>query len=155
MPAFMYTTREQVFTAFFNLASSATGFASSNVSRKFVHWDQVVGAGQMPFMTMLEFGEQRIRQTDGTPIIKLYPKVLIYTVTGDPTVVPGVQMNNLLDALDLAVRAVNSDIMENRQTLGGLVYDCYPLGRTFVDAGDVDGKGVAVVPFEILLPWFV
>ena len=29
---------------------------------------------------------------------------------------------------------------------------CYPLGPVFVDTGDTDGKAVAAIPFQILVP---
>jgi hypothetical protein len=119
-----------------------------------VHWDQV-NVPQMPYLTMIHTGEKRVRQEDGTPVLTLLYHVLIYTAAGlDPNVIPETQMNNQLDALDQAVKAIGSDIGENRQTLGGLVYKCSPLGPVFVDPGDTDGKGVAAVPFEILLAWY-
>ncbi len=147
-----WTTREQIGLAFWNLASAARGFHAS--SRKFVHWDQVSGADQLPFMTLLKTGEQRIRQEDGTPAIKFEYHLFVYAMTGDPTVVPETQMNDLLDAVDVAVQATGADIGQNRQTLGGLVWYCQARGRVFVDSGDTDGKGVAAIPFEILTPWF-
>lgn len=145
------TTREQVASAFWALVSGTSGFTGS--SRRFRHWDQVAGA-ELPFLTMIRTGEDRIRQSDGTPVIKFTYNVFIYTMTGDLSVVPETAMNGLLDALDQAVKAAGSDIMENRQTLGGLVYWCQPRGHVFVDAGETDGKGVSAVPFEILMPWF-
>ena len=146
-----WTTREQIGLAFWNLVSSTPGFMMT--SRKFIHWDQVTSAAQLPFMTLLKTGEQRIRESDGTPAIKIEYHVFVYLMTGDPTVVPETAINNLLDNLDVTVQASGSDIMQNRQTLGGLVWYCQPRGRVFVDPGDTDGKGVAAVPFEILTPW--
>ena len=146
-------TREQIGVAFWNLVSAAEGFSAT--SRKFIHWDQVNDGDQLPFMTMVKTGEMRIRQEDGTPSIKFFYHVLAYMMTGDPSVVPEIMMNGLLDNMDQAVKATGSDIMQNRQTLGGLVWNVTPLGRVFVDNGDTDGKGVAAVPFEILAPWFV
>lgn len=150
-----WTYRETIGAAFWKLVSLTPGFALPNTSRKFKHWDQVNGPGQFPFLTNLKTGEQRIRQTDGTPALKLFYHVFIYTMAGDLSVIPEMDMNALQDSLDKAVQATGSDLMENRQTLGGLVYYCYPVGRTFVDTGDVDGKGVAMTPFELLAPWFV
>lgn len=152
MSGMPWTTREQIGAAFWNLVSVAPGFRAS--SRRFVHWDQVSGADQLPFMTLIKTGEQRVRQDDGTAVIHLFYHLLVYTMAGDPTVASETQMNDLLDAVDQAVQPTGTD-MQGRQTLGGLVYWCQPRGRVFVDAGDTDGKGVAAVPFEILAPWFV
>lgn len=148
-----WTSRETIGAAFWKLVSATPGFSLSNMSRKFRHWDQVNGVGQLPFLTNLKTGEQRIRQENGTPAIKFFYHVFVYTMAGDQVATPETSMNDLLDALDAAVQARGSDVMENRQTLGGLVWYCNPLGRAFVDCGDVDGKGVAMVPFEILTPW--
>jgi hypothetical protein len=62
-------------------------------------------------------------------------------------------MNTLLDAIDAAVAPIGADAVNgNRQTLGGLVSHCYALGPVFVDTGDIDGKAVAAIPFQILVP---
>lgn len=143
--------REQVGVALWTLVSRTQGITAS--SRRFVHWDQVAG-GQLPFLTILKMNEERIRQADGTPAIKFFYHVFVYAMTGDATIIPETQANQLLDYLDEAVKATISDIGENRQTLGGLVWYCQPRGRVFVDTGDVDGKAVMAVPFEILMPWF-
>ena len=147
-----WTTRVQIETAFWNLVMTAQGFAQN--SPRFVHWDQVTSGTQLPYLTKLKTGEERIRQTDGTPAIKFFYHVFVYTMTGQLGTDPEPAMNNLLDAVDYAVMASGSDQFENRQTLGGLVYWCQPRGRVFVDAGETDGKGVSAIPFEILAPWF-
>ncbi len=62
-------------------------------------------------------------------------------------------MNALLDAIDVAVAPSGADALAgNKQTLGGLVSHCYPLGPVFIDTGDTDGKAVAAIPFQILCP---
>ena len=71
----------------------------------------------------------------------------------DPEDVPDTAMNALLDAIDAAVLPRGADALAgNRQTLGGLVAHCYPFGPVFVDTGDIDGKAVAAIPFQILVP---
>lgn len=146
------TTREQIAVALFNLVEAAADFAAT--SRRFVHWDNVDGT-QMPFLTMLKTGERRERQDEGLPVLVLEYHVFVYMSAGmDPTDVPDTAMNALLDAIDGAVKPAGADLLTNRQTLGGLVSHCYPLGSVFVDNGDVDGKGVAGIPFEILTAWY-
>jgi len=62
-------------------------------------------------------------------------------------------MNSLLDAIDTAIAPAGADALGgNRQTLGGLVSHCYPFGPVFIDTGDIDGKAVAAIPFQILVP---
>jgi len=148
MPA---VTREQISAAFFALVAGAADFTAT--SRRFVHWDQV-NETQMPFLTMLKTGEARARQSEGLPSLTITAHVFIYMSAGmDPEDVPDTAMNALLDALDAAVAPGGADALNgNKQTLGGLVSHCYPLGPVFVDTGDIDGKAVAAIPFQILVP---
>ena len=144
-------TREQISVAFFDLIARAAGFTAT--SRRFVHWDQV-NETQMPFLTMLKTGEQRARQSEGLPTLTINAHVFVYLTAGmDPEDVPDTAMNALLDAIDAAVKPSGADAVNgNKQTLGGLVSHCYPFGPVFIDTGDVDGKAVAAIPFQILVP---
>lgn len=147
------TTREQIAAALFDLVEGAADFNGS--SRRFQHWDKVNGS-KMPYLTMLKTGERRERQDEGLPILVLQYHVFIYLSAGmDPDDVPDTAMNAMLDAIDQAVQPTGGDALNgNKQTLGGLVSHCYPLGEAFVDTGDVDGKGLAAIPFEIMTPWY-
>jgi hypothetical protein len=144
-------SREQVSVAFFDLIKSAADFTAT--SRRFVHWDQV-NETQMPFLTMPKTGEQRGRQSEGLPALTINAHVFVYLSAGlDPEDVPDTAMNTVLDAIDAAVAPSGADALGgNKQTLGGLVAHCYPLGPVFIDTGDVDGKAVAAIPFQILVP---
>ena len=146
-------TRENISVAFFDLIAAAAAFTAT--SRRFVHWDQV-NETQLPFLTMLKTGEVRERQDEGLPTLKITAHVFVYTSAGmDPDDVPDTAMNALLDAIDAAVTPTGADALNgNKQTLGGLVSHCYPLGPVFIDTGDVDGKGVAAIPFQIFAPWY-
>jgi hypothetical protein len=148
MPAI---TREQISVAFFGLIVGAANFVAT--SRRFVHWDQV-NETQMPFLTMLKSGEIRGRQSEGLPTLTINAHVFLYLSAGmDPEDTPDTAMNALLDAIDTAVAPSGADAINgNRQTLGGLVAHCFPFGPVFVDTGDVDGKAVAAIPFQILVP---
>jgi len=148
MPAI---TREQISVAFFDLIKSAADFTAT--SRRFVHWDQV-NETQMPFLTMLKTGEQRGRQTEGLPTLTINTHVFVYLSAGmDAEDVPDTAMNAVLDAIGAAVAPSGADALNgNKQTLGGLVAHCYPFGPVFVDTGDIDGKAVAAIPFQILVP---
>jgi hypothetical protein len=144
-------TREQISVAFFNLIKSAASFTAS--SRRFVHWDQV-NETQMPYLTMLKTGETRGRQNEGLPTLTINAHVFAYLSAGmDPEDTPDTTMNALLDAIDTVVAPGGADALNgNKQTLGGLVAHCYPFGPVFVDTGDIDGKAVAAIPFQILVP---
>jgi hypothetical protein len=144
-------TREQISAVFFNLIAGAADFTAT--SRRFVHWDQV-NETQMPFLTVLKTGEVRARQAEGLPVLTINTHVFVYLSAGmDPEDVPDTAMNAVLDAIDAAVVPSGADALNgNKQTLGGLVSHCYPLGPIFIDTGDIDGKAVAAIPFQILVP---
>jgi len=148
MPA---VTREQISAAFFNLIAGAASFTAT--SRRFVHWDQV-NETQMPFLTMLKTAELRGRQSEGLPTLTINAHVFVYLSAGmDPEDTPDTAMNTLLDAIDVAIKPSGADALNgNKQTLGGLVSHCYPFGPVFIDTGDIDGKAVAAIPFQILVP---
>ena len=144
-------TREQIATALFDLVEGAADFTAS--SRRFIPWGDV-NETQMPFLTMLKTGEVRGRQAEGLPALTINAHVFVYLSAGmDPKDVPDTAMNTVLDAIDAAVAPSGADALNgNKQTLGGLVSHCYPLGPVFVDTGDIDGKAVAAIPFQILVP---
>jgi len=148
MPAI---SREHISVAFFDLIAGAADFTAT--SRRFVHWDQV-NETQMPFLTLLKTGEVRGRLNEGLPTLTINAHVFIYMSAGmDPADTPDTAMNALLDAIDAAVAPTGADALgRNRQTLGGLVSHCYPFGPVFIDTGDIDGKAVAAIPFQILVP---
>jgi hypothetical protein len=147
------TQRSQAVNALWALAVQTAGIIGS--SQRFISWDNV--SSNLPFMTMLRAaeGETRERQDEGLPILRMFYNVFVYTLAPQANdVFPDANMNALLDALDQAVKPVGFDLINgNKQTLGGLVSHCYPLGRSFIDPGETDGKGVAAVTFEMMLPW--
>ena len=144
-------SREQISVAFFGLIAGAANFTAT--SRRFVHWDQV-NETQMPFLTMLKTAELRGRQSEGLPTLTINAHVFVYLSAGmDPEDTPDTAMNTLLDAIDVAIKPSGADALNgNKQTLGGLVSHCYPFGPVFIDTGDIDGKAVAAIPFQILVP---
>lgn len=147
----MVCAREKILVAFFDLIRGASDFAAT--SRRFVHWDQV-NETQMPFLTMLKTGEVRGRQNEGLSTLTINTHVFVYLSAGmDPDETPDTAMNALLDAIDAIVAPSGADALAgNKQTLGGLVAHCYPFGQVFIDTGDIDGKAVAAIPFQILVP---
>jgi hypothetical protein len=79
-------------------------------------------------------------------------EVWIYSKAGEnPDLAPEMALNNLLDAVQNSVFAVD-DRMRNRCTLGGLVEWCRIVGTIEKSPGDLDGQAIAVAPVEILVP---
>jgi hypothetical protein len=78
-------------------------------------------------------------------------EVWLYSKAGqNPDAVPGIALNNMADALDVALAP--SDMITGRQTLGGLVQHCWIEGHSEFDPGDLDGQAKAVIPIRILVP---
>lgn len=142
----MSATREQVFTALFNLVSTSASFATA--SRRLKLWTDL-GSGDKPAIFVAERGDNYVRHGgDAMPAIVTYEAdIFIYTDAGkDQGIVPATALNNLLDAVDAAL-APN---WTGRQTLGGLVSHCWIEGKIMKDPGDLDGDGLAIIPVKIL-----
>lgn len=75
----------------------------------------------------------------------------IYANSGkDPEAVPVILLNNLLDAIQTGFAP--DDPMQQRFTLGGLVFWCRISGKVTKSPGDIDGQAIAIVPVEITVP---
>lgn len=147
----MTVTREQVSEALFDLLK--TSYVYPVASRRFLSWDNV-GSSAKPALFMLEYEESHIRNRQPTPANRtLMVEVLIFISEGlDPNTIPIIKLNSLIDAIDPVSGGVlkPDDILQNRQTLGGLVYDCYIEGTILKVPGDVDGQGMATIPIKIV-----
>ncbi len=149
------TMREQIGDALFALVEKAV--AAEKSSRRFVRWDQVA-LTDMPFLTILKREEGREHQNDGLPILRMsYLMFVYFSVALDQgsSVIPEIQTNGYLDAIDTAMKPFGADLINgNRNSLGGLVTHCYLTGQTLVDTGELDGIGLVAPKIEVLLPWY-
>lgn len=147
----MTVTREQVSEALFDLLKSSYVYPVSR--RRFLSWDDVASS-EKPALFMLEHQETHARNRQPTPANRtLMVDVLIFISEGlDPNTIPIITLNNLIDAIDPVSRGVlkPDDILQNRQTLGGLVYDCYIEGTIDKVPGDVDGQGMVTIPIKVI-----
>jgi hypothetical protein len=147
----MTTTREQAAQALFNLLASS--YAYPVASRRFMSWDGVASS-QKPALFLLEYSETHTRTHQPTPARRvLMTQALIFIANGlDPEAVPITNLNNLIDLIDPVSGGVlkPDDIWQNRQTLGGIVYDCYIEGTITKVPGDIDGQGMATIPIKII-----
>ncbi len=145
------TTREQAAAALFTLLSSAYAFQVT--SRRFKSWD-AISSSQKPALFMLEHTEEHIRAKSQTPARRtLMCEALIFIADGkDPNVIPSTTVNNIIDSIDPVSSGVlkPDDIPSFRQTLGGLVYDCFIEGKIARVPGDVDGQGMITIPIKII-----
>lgn len=75
--------------------------------------------------------------------------VVYIDVGSDENGIPDAVLNPLQDAID---GALAPDDPQGRCTLGGLVASCRISGEVTNAPGDVTGKGLAIIPIDILLP---
>ena len=158
-------TREQVGTALLNLLLTASfitvnsqGQAINFVTsgRRLRFWDQVNGSA-MPALFLTELKENHVRQELQTPAVRtIMYHAFIYINDGantSPLVTPITTLNNILDAIDPITGGVlKPQVMSGKQTLGGLVFDCYIEGEPEKVPGDLDGQGLMTIPIKVILP---
>ena len=145
----MTVTRESVLTALFTLLQTASGFNS--YSRRFKMWNQVKGP-DMPALLLCEKPEQAARGKELRPAIRtLNAEIWIYINTGkDQNTIPATTLNNLIDVIDPVTGGVLAPGPMAKQTLGGLITDCYIDGEITKVPGDLDGEGMALIPIKII-----
>lgn len=139
--------RKQIAQALFDLLKTASVFKSS--SRRMKLWADVP-ASERPALYMHESAETYDNAEDFNPGSRTMRfKAFVYTNASDSPAAPVDQLNDILEAFETAL-APNP--LTGLQTLGGVVTHARINGEILKDAGDLDGDGVLVVPFEILLP---
>ncbi len=153
MPA---VTREQIFLALFNLVTTVQVGTPPAVpwktkSRKLKLWNEVP-VELRPAIFMAERTQQYYGAERPVPPKRTYNVMLfIYTNAKNATDANSGSaiLNPLLDAIDDALKP---SPMTMRNDLGGLVNHCYIDGDVFVDPGDIDGDGLAIIPIKIVVP---
>lgn len=145
----MTVTREQVAEALFTLLKSSYAYPTS--SRRFRTFDDIAQV-QKPALYLVEHEEGHVRGKQLVPAIRtLAVDAYLFISTGmDPNTVPITTLNNLIDAIDPVSGGVLAPNDHGRQTLGGLVTDCYIEGTITKVPGDLDGQGVAIIPIKVI-----
>lgn len=138
--------RESVYQAIFALAAAIPGLVTA--SRKIRHWADVAPAEQPAL-----FQVQKLESIE--PVPGLPPKhrfavdLYLYANSSDPGIAPSSILNPLIDALEAALAP---DLVDGRQTLGGLVEHAWISPRIETDEGVLGDQTVVIVPVEILVP---
>lgn len=154
-------TREQIMTALLALLSpvQAQGVPFKTSGRR-LRDPENVGSQDRPALFLVEHLDNWER-----PAINLPPKrimtvwAIIYTdiatITGDPTspvneqIIPSTQINYFIEGIETALAPDTPSL--NRNTLGGLVFNCMLDGEGIRAAGDTTGKSLAALPIKIML----
>lgn len=150
----MTTTRKAIAAALLKQLTSGGQFIA--MGRRDNRPEQAASPGK-PGLFLLKPREAYSYGTDerGMPPVRdLQFQALIYTDVGtDPAAVPADLLDDLLDALDGLLAPGGQDQLVNggRQTLGGIVYDCRIEGDIELAPGDVQGKGMLLVPLRVIV----
>lgn len=140
----MTSRREQIYSALFALASGAANFATA--TRRIKDYADVDQATQ-PAILQVELGEKWAEPGTPPQAVILRAKLFIYCELNDPTEPVSTQINTLMDAVTVALAPPD---IEERQTLGGLVYSVSIVGDVTIAEG-LSGQSEVSVPIEIML----
>jgi hypothetical protein len=144
-------TREQVSIALFELLKTAYDFKSS--WRRMKMWDQLNSSSEQPALVLIEIPENHRKQNLITPAVRTlsYDAYVFISDGLNQQTTPISTLNDIIDAIDPTSGGVLKPSNANgKQTLGGLVTDCYIEGEVVKVPGDLDGKGVAIIPIRVL-----
>jgi len=147
----MTATREPIAIALLGVIAKSYQWAVPP-SRRVKLWDD---AKQRPVAFLQENGEQRASQSLTLTKRTLEFKLFVYTDAKpiDSELPGSTELNTIIDALDASLTPSAADLMTGRMTLGGLpIQHCQIVGPILIDAGDLDGDGIAIIPITVLLP---
>lgn len=138
---------EQIYAALFAKVNGLVGSGTfKTVSRRLLHWNDVVSADQPAL-----FQNQRhidIRTTTNIPpIYVLHADLYLYANTQDKAVLPASILNPMVDLIIAALSPSNAN---QKETLGGLVHYCRISGKIETDEGLLGDQAVVIIPIEIL-----
>lgn len=141
-------SHETIITALVNFLATVPGF-SAPPGRRVPPWS---AAGPFPAMYVRCIGDEDVFHNIILQKTTIDAEVWIYCKTEDPTIAPGIQLGNLVDAVRLAFKVDNPQF--NTLTLGGLVQHCWIEGKSIFDPGDMDSqnRARAMIPVRILVP---
>ncbi|TWB20669.1 hypothetical protein FBZ89_10668 [Nitrospirillum amazonense] len=138
--------REDIHAALFARLTAAAPFATA--SRRVRLWNDLSPA-QQPALFLMSRGEEVTRR-DTLPAHRvLRVDILLYAQAPDDETAGAVVLNPLLDAVEAALRPPPG---QDKQTLGGLVHDCWIEGQVTTDEGALGSQAVAIVPLHLLIP---
>jgi hypothetical protein len=131
------------------LAKLAGAYAFTSTSRR-NRDPQRIGPSQAPCLFLLDHEESYTRPSpDVPPVREIAFVALVYVDVGNnENAIPAAVMNDILDALDVALAG---DPCTGRETLGGLVFSCTIDGTIERSSGDMTGKAAAAVPISVVL----
>jgi hypothetical protein len=142
-------SRETIITALFTKLAASGDFVTTGRRNRD---PESIPSNQTPALMLVEHSEKYAVPSPSLPVKRtINLRAILYTDVGDDdNAIPAMVVNNLLDGVDAAL--VPDDPTSQRCTLGGLAYSVKIDGDVIKAPGDVTGKGLAIVPLQILIP---
>jgi hypothetical protein len=129
------------------LAKVKNVYPFKTVSRRARIWTNVTPAEQ-PAMFLVKVRETFDQATWGAPRYRLSYLALCYLrADAAPNLIPEVEINKVLDAVDGTLLGTPPG---QKQTLGGMVENCWIEGDIMIDTGILDQQIVIVIPVSIV-----
>jgi hypothetical protein len=147
----MTATREQIISAL--LQKFAASGAFKTVGRRNRDPNESVPLEQLPMVMLVKKSEKFERPSPNLPPKRTLNMVaFVYTGVApeDENAIPEAPLNDSMEAIDAALAP--DDVMQNRCTLGGLVFSAMIDGESVVGQDANSGRSVQVVPISILIP---
>ena len=143
------TTREQAIGALLTLLTSTGIFPK--YGRRLRDTESIPAASTPALYIKTSHEEYERPNITLPPIRHIHVEAFIYIDVGtDENAVPDVVLNTINDQIDALMAP--DDLRSGRLTLGGLVTSAMIRGKVERAAGDVTGKGVLIIPIEIVIP---
>jgi len=149
-----HATRQQVFNALFALLKQVPAPAGGKWQTFTQHlksWDDYT-SDQQPVLTLYRLPQ--IAEQKTFSVTKWHWKAAVfvyYRIDSIQCTTGSVYPEELVDDLIDAIETVFLTPLNNRLTLGGLVYHCWIDGPITFDSGIIDNQAVIVVPISILI----
>jgi len=144
----MSAPREQIMAAL--LAKLQGAYAWGVVGRRNRAPSAIAAVGK-PALILLKHHQHYSARALNMPSVRtLHVMALVYIDVGaDETAIPDSVLNPIMDAMDAALAP---DTPQGFCTLGGLVQSAKITGEVTEAPGDVTGKGLAIIPIDIVIP---
>ncbi len=146
----MSATRESAIAALQTALTPAAAFGK--VTRRLLSEEQMCAVGS-PGLALVVHHEDYHRPALNQPprrTLTVLAVVYVMAAAADPNAVPDSLLNPILDGFDAALAPDNP--ITGLCTLGGLVYGAAIRGQVERAPGDKTGRGVAIVPIDLVLP---
>jgi len=144
-------TREQIMAAL--LARLQAAYPFTVVGRRNVSPDTIAKPGQ-PALILLKQHEF-IKNASDMPDMAIRTMTVLaccyFDASGDENAVPDTIINAMTQAIDDNLRKPDN-MLTRRVTLGGLCQSVKIAGQIDNAPGDQTGKGLAIIPIEIVIP---